>query len=348
MKIALITDTHFGARGDSEVFHDFFERYYRGHFFPELRARGIEQVIHLGDAFDRRKYSNHYTLSRCKEYFFQQFARFGTSLGAKLDLIVGNHDIFHKNTLHPNTGELVIGNVSIYNVSIIDHPTYRIYDGLKVLLIPWICEENQADTFKLMRETNATVLFGHLELKGFEMYKGIPQETGLNVDEFLPFDLVCSGHYHTKSKRGNIHYLGCPYEMTWSDYGDPKGFHVFDTETLELEFVENPFTIFEKLDYTPGAFPYLPAAAGKYVKLLVSEKDEAFDESLKALEEVAINVQVVESRISLESDVTDNEMLEAEDTLSLIHRYIEGSEIRDKEKTFALIRDLHAEALSAE
>jgi DNA repair exonuclease SbcCD nuclease subunit len=52
---------------------------------------------------------------------------------------------------------------------------------------------------------------------------------------FLKFELVMSGHFHTKSQKGNITYLGNTYQMYWNDYADQRGFHIFDTDTLKLE-----------------------------------------------------------------------------------------------------------------
>ena len=56
MKIALITDTHFGARNDSIPFNDYFYKFYEDVFFPEIDKRGINTIIHLGDTMDRRKF----------------------------------------------------------------------------------------------------------------------------------------------------------------------------------------------------------------------------------------------------------------------------------------------------
>ena len=44
-KIAIITDTHFGAREDSKVLHDFFEDFYINHFFPYLKRENIKPLI---------------------------------------------------------------------------------------------------------------------------------------------------------------------------------------------------------------------------------------------------------------------------------------------------------------
>ena len=72
MKVAIITDTHFGARSDSIPFDNFFESFYNDSFFPEIEKQGVKTIIHLGDIFDRRKYINFNTLASCKKYFFDR------------------------------------------------------------------------------------------------------------------------------------------------------------------------------------------------------------------------------------------------------------------------------------
>ena len=58
MKIALLNDTHFGARNDSPAFLDYFMRFYNEIFFPYLKDNNIKTLIHLGDVVDRRKFIN--------------------------------------------------------------------------------------------------------------------------------------------------------------------------------------------------------------------------------------------------------------------------------------------------
>ena len=88
MKIALVTDTHFGARGDSVQFDNYFRKFYTEVFFPELQRRGIKTIIHLGDVFDRRKYINFNILKSCREYFFDQLTKHDITC----HMIAGNHD----------------------------------------------------------------------------------------------------------------------------------------------------------------------------------------------------------------------------------------------------------------
>ena len=50
MKIAVLSDTHFGARKGSKYLHDHFELFYKNVFFPALEEHRVEAVIHMGDA----------------------------------------------------------------------------------------------------------------------------------------------------------------------------------------------------------------------------------------------------------------------------------------------------------
>ena len=99
MKIALITDQHFGARNDSQIFLDYYEEFYSNVFFPKLEEEGIQTLFMLGDTFDRRKYLNFYTLKRAKEMFFDPLAY----MGIDVHILAGNHDTYFKNTNDVNS-----------------------------------------------------------------------------------------------------------------------------------------------------------------------------------------------------------------------------------------------------
>jgi predicted phosphodiesterase len=286
MKIALITDTHFGARSDSQQFDAYFKKFYDDVFFPELEKRKISQIIHLGDCFDRRKYINFNSLSNCKKYFFEQVE----SRGIDMDMIIGNHDTFYKNTNDVNSPSLLLGEYP--SIRTYDKAQVVNYDGLKILLMPWICTDNYEHTTKMIEGKVATVCFGHLELAGFIMYKG--QDAHLGHDGFDPalfkdFKLVCSGHFHHKHGRGNVQYLGNPYQLFWNDFEDDRGFHIFDTKTLDLEFIKNPNTIFEKYYYDDEKEDPLSIDITKFnsklIKIIVVNKKDfyKFDKFVEAI-----------------------------------------------------------------
>ena len=251
MKIAIITDTHWGARNDSQAFTNYFIKFYEDIFFPTLLERDIRTVVHMGDIVDRRKFINYKTLYQMRHNFFDQcWDRY-----ISLHMIIGNHDTFFKNTNQVNSMDCLRmmmsgsegdggGMVRIYH-----DPTEVVFDGTKVFFQPWICPENKEQSLDAISNTDAQILFGHLEVQGFEMHLGAINHEGLSPKVFEKFEYAFSGHFHHKSDNGNVYYLGNPYQITWSDYKDPRGFHIFDTETRELEFIQNPYEMFYKIYY---------------------------------------------------------------------------------------------------
>ena len=133
------------------------------------------------------------------------------------------------------------------DVKIYTKTTQVEFDGLDMLFIPWICDDNREDTIFQIDNSTSQIAMGHLEVKGFEMHKGVMNEHGLESNQFRRFEKVLSGHFHKKSDDGHIFYLGTQYQIMWSDYNCPKGFHTFDTDTRELDRIENPMPIFKKL-----------------------------------------------------------------------------------------------------
>ena len=69
MKVAIITDQHFGARKNSKLFHDYFLNFYENVFFPSLEKEGISVVVDLGDTFDSRKGIDFAALAWAKDHY---------------------------------------------------------------------------------------------------------------------------------------------------------------------------------------------------------------------------------------------------------------------------------------
>ena len=158
------------------------------------------------------------------------------NLGVKVWQLVGNHDVYYKNTNKINS---IDGLLSSYdNIIPISKPGEYDINGFKAFMLPWICDENYQQTISTIAATNAKVAFGHLELQGFQLYPGCIQERGIDKGIIEKFETVFSGHYHTRSNDGQTFYLGNPYQMYWNDCGDKRGFNILDTDTGEIEFVE--------------------------------------------------------------------------------------------------------------
>jgi DNA repair exonuclease SbcCD nuclease subunit len=354
MKIALITDTHWGVRNDNASFHDNSKKFLDDVFFPRLNADGINHVIHLGDIVDRRKYVNFLTAKRLREDFLVPLENNKITL----DIIAGNHDVYYKNTNEVNALEEII-NGRYYNINIYtEATTVTQEDSTPILYVPWINDQNRAATLKEIYDTKSQIVLGHLELEGFQMYRGSMASHGDSPDLFGRFDLVCSGHYHHKSTSGNIHYLGSHSQFTWSDHGDERGFHILDTETKELEFVANPYEMFAKVWYDDKTTSKDPddidvnKLKDKFVKVIVSNKTDLykFDKFIERIEKIGvIDLQVVEDHLNLNLEDDQDIVNEAESTVEIFKKYIDQIDVSiNKKKLENTIVGLYNEALTVQ
>jgi len=350
MKIALITDTHFGARNDNSNFNEYFFNFYENQFFPYLKEHGITDVIHLGDVMDRRKYVSYRIAKDFRERFINRFENIN------FHMLVGNHDTFYKNTNDVNSlQELVDGRHN--NIKVYDKSTEVEFDGFKILFVPWINADNMSHTTNMLKTSDAQVCMGHLELNGFEMQKGLVMDHGWDKHEFKRFDMVMSGHYHHKSDDGQIYYLGTPYEIYWNDWNDPKGFHVFDTEKRELERIINPLKIFSKIFYDDSNKSYdnfdMSPYKDKYVKLVVVNKKDLyqFDQFVdKLLQADCYEVKIIEDFSELNANNVSDDIVEnTEDTMTLLERYIDDLDVTlSKSRLKNTMRTLYTEAQDLE
>jgi len=340
MKILLITDQHFGVRNDNLHFVEHYRKFYSKIVIPFLKASGIKEIINLGDTFDKRRSINYMSLEAAKEMWFDPVKE----LGCKMTALIGNHDIYYKNTLRINSPEELLGG---YDIDVIDEPTTRSYDGTDILFLPWICDENYDRTLRSITESTAPVCMGHLELNGFEAHPGHVMDKGIDMNIFSKFTKVFSGHYHTKSNKNNCYYLGNPYQLYWNDYGQKRGFHVFDTETLRTTFYRNPFDTFHKLYYNDGVvLPNEEEVKGTFVKLIVEDKGDytKFDYFVRQLQDIGLaDLKIVED---LSVDIEGGDVVvETEDTITLLDNYIDDIDLKvDKSNVKNIMRSLYMEA----
>ena len=347
MKIGLIGDTHYNFRKANKAFHEYFAKFYDEVFFPTLKKNKIKTVIHLGDAFDNRKGIDYWALDWAKENVYDRFQ----DLGITVYNIVGNHDAYYKNSNEINAIDTLLQ--QYYNVVRVSKPTEYNIEGMEAVLLPWICSDNEKDTFELLDKTEAKVVFGHLELNGFSVYPGQYQQEGLDKKIFQKFDRVYSGHYHTRSDDGKIFYLGNPYQMFWNDLNDKRGFHIFDTDDYKLDYYQNPHTMFERVYYennNPKDFDasYL---TDKMVKIVVRQRDDykMFDKFVDAIVKAnPLELKIIENVDVYDEDVNYDE-IPTEDTLSILDKYVEESEFElDKNTIKKLLREFYREALEVE
>ena len=345
MKIAIITDQHFGCRKNSKLFHDYFLKFYDEVFFPALEKEGITTIIDMGDTFDSRKGIDFSALTWSKEYYFDRLKE----MGITVHTIVGNHTAYYKNTNEINAVDLLLREYD--NVHVYSETTSILVDNLSILLVPWINNENEKQSLGLIKRSSSPVCMGHLELQGYKVNDYVIMDHGLDDQPFEKFKKVYSGHFHTRSNQDNIYYLGNPYEIYWNDCADTRGFHFFDTETLEHTPINNPYRLFYKIYYedTPHQTFDAREYEDKIVKVIVRKKSDLtqFEKFIDKL----YSANVAELKIVENFDFTgwydkdDSSEVESEDTLSILNRYIEEAEISlDKSVIKKMVDEIYQEA----
>lgn len=337
MLIACITDQHFGARNDNPVILDNQQLFYEDVFFPKIDELGIKNVIDLGDTFDKRKSVNISTLSRSRSVYFDHIK----DRGIQLDVIIGNHTAFYKDSNAVNTIDMVLDGYD--NIRVIRHRPEEVdYDGLRIMLMPWINKSNLTDCLEAVKKNTSSILMAHLELEGFTMQKGTVCKHGMKASTFnRAFDQVYSGHFHSPSSQGNITYLGSPYETTWADYGDVKGFHILDTETSELTLVHNPHGLHMKVNFEDRGDWKDSDFEGKIVRLVINTQSVR-SEVLEVVDHItnmkAAEVKTIDNYVT--RSVKQNISLDVEDlssTKQMIDSYVDEmpeDRPRDDVKTF--------------
>lgn len=357
MRLALINDTHAGARGDNVQVNDFFFRFWDNIFFPALTKHKVDRVVHLGDVVDRRKFINFAIWNKWQTGFFD---RLNNEFNIPIDLLTGNHDCYYRNTNDVNALSELIGKYP--NVRIFSEPQDMQYGSLLVALVPWINSGNYETAMEYLRTTKAPVILGHLEITGFEMDQGNVCLSGMNKATFERFDMVLTGHFHHRSTDGIISYLGNQYEITWADYKDPRGFHILDTETRELTFIQNPYRLFHKILYDDSIqnFEYwkrhdFQAYSNAFVKVVVTRKQNPylFDTVMDSLyKSVPLDVTVVEDYTESALDAAQGIGVDqAEDTVTIIRKCVDGMTMPggvDPEILKGRLQELYVEAVNSE
>jgi len=356
-KVAVLNDTHFGVRNSSDIFIEYHRKFFEEFFFPYLKANSITHILHLGDLYDNRKYINYKVANASRKMFLEPLRDFGLTM----DIIPGNHDLYYRNTSDLMSLKEMLGYFTS-NVNVVTEPRVVEYGSLKVGLIPWINAENYSKCIQFAETAAADWVGAHLELDGFEMMRGVKSTHGMSADIFSRFERVLTGHFHTKSDLMNIQYLGSQLEFTWADAGDPKYFHVIDTETREIEAVRVPYTIFERVVYDDSkdggmlsTFDF-ERLCDKFVKVVVARKTDPyeFDRFIEKIQDSGFthDLKIAESFEEFAGEnvsLDENTEVILEDTADILDSYVEATETDlDHTRLKELMRTTYIEACNTE
>jgi len=339
----MIADTHWGCRNDNPNFYDYQQKFISNVFIPYLKKFKIKHVVHLGDLVDNRKQINVQTGSRLREDFLEPL----NALEIDVMFIAGNHDVYYKTSNRINAlREIVDGK---YNIKLYDNlPTEVMIDGTKILMVPWISPENREASLRWIEASNTKYCMAHLELKGFEQTKGRLASHGDNYELFQKFDAVFSGHYHIRSNRNNIYYIGSAFHFNWGDYSNFAGFMVLDTDTGERVWIKNPYKIFTKFEYDEDSIPDVAEAKDTYCRVNVVNKtsESKFNDFIDKINELGVIDLLIDEKVApveIGQEETEEEI--SDDTLELFRKAISKLDVSDREELQLLTEEIYKEAL---
>lgn len=241
----MIGDTHLGLGypNKSDKWFEVHKEYFYDFLIPLLKkeSKPGDIAIHMGDLFDNRDFIpiQHMNLALDVVEEISKILPF--------HLIIGNHDLWTRST---STINAVRPLRFIDNVFIYDSPTKVEYNGLNLLMMPYV--NNKGEQIKqIQNNRDCHYLFCHSDLNGAKMHLtsvGHRNMNKIDVEEFSNFKKVYSGHYHIVQESKNFTFVGNIFHMDRNDYNNQKGIFCLDTNTGEETFYENNLSpIFKKV-----------------------------------------------------------------------------------------------------
>lgn len=357
-KIAILNDTHIGYKNSSQIFLDYMQRFFEEVFFPYCEKEGIDTILHLGDIFDHRKHVSVKALHFTRTFLLNQIRE----RGMKMHILPGNHDIAYKNSLELCSMFEILQHYTDC-VTIHMNPEVVEFEGTNIGLVPWMAPENMDECVEFIQTAETSILAGHFEIAGFRyIANSNMKSSGFNKETFKRYDMVLSGHYHTKSNHGNITYLGSQYQFNWSDVDDRKYFHVLDTSSRDLIPVENPLRLYTKFYYDDSKAEKLEDIIkkrkhnkrnieGNYVRVVVTEKKDyhIFDQFITFIKgHQPFDLQIIENFDEFLRDGDEgSESIVIEDTATLLLDFVDNNinTNLDKELLKKYLNELYTEAM---
>lgn len=335
MKFCIVSDLHIGIKKSSDVYLKSVSDFFYSQLFPYLQKNAIKNVIVLGDVFDTREAVN----VKAMNFVYKLF-----SMPFNFIILVGNHDLYHKNSSELTSLKILS---KFNNVKLVIKPE----EIFGMTFVPWIIDEEE---FKVYIDSVKTkICFGHFDIDTFSYTGNAIQSHSMSPDLFSKFDKVFSGHFHTRTSKiinnTEITYVGCPYELTRSDIGNQKGFHIFDSDTTNYEFIEN--TVSPKhIQIKYPADVDNDILTNNFIDIFVDEKDLSNDDAIKSylkkfnddscLQPPTVKIIKADDYLTDELQISD----ESKSIIELITEYVQKQEVLNKEELIDLLNTVYEEA----
>lgn len=238
-EIILISDIHYGVHGSSEWVNNINE-YFDNFFIPFVKGRvasGSNPIIFvLGDYFQDRV-----RLTLEIIHYGQQMMRKLSAI-CPVHMLVGNHDNYEKVNTEINSLNIFS---DMENVTIYDKFTTIDVNGTIIDVMPWFGETRECmiAANKLIKKSNADLIFMHSDINGCSMDNGTAITDGVDSNAFKGTKIY-SGHIHKRQHTKKVTYIGSPYHTSKSDVGNEKGIYILSCNGHNVEeyFYKNTFS----------------------------------------------------------------------------------------------------------
>lgn len=360
-KVAFVGDMHFGLSPNNslkfEIIFESQKRFISNCLIPTLKAQGIKDIVFVGDIYDQRRRVDSLISQYIEDIFQNELADFNCIV------VQGNHDTYYKDDLSVSA----LSNIkSKSNVRVVSKITPIELYGKKFLFTPWLTTELSEQFIGNVSKISGKFdyLVGHFETIGFPFEGGDICLEGIDpAILYSNFKRTISGHFHTqtfKEMNGSyIHYLGTPYQLTFAECGEVKGFHIFDLDADVSTFVENTHSAkFIRVNYPRDSVDSGFDIEGNFVELRYDEKttdDELFvvESKIRAMNPASFKsyMNVPDKIEDMISDRTEEDVkifedmtvaIISENMISMTKVFLEAKPYHDPEIVLELIEEIRA------
>lgn len=332
--IILLGDLHFGSKKNESFFlayqKKFFDMFFS--YLDDYKKAGfpVTDIIQLGDVLDNRQNLNFMTNTFIQDYFIKTIE----AREEKWHVITGNHDTYLKSSLSiSGTKQIFKGRK---NIEIMDSPRVLTLHGVDFVCVPWICKENYDQCLNFINENRSKdrYLCGHFEIINYKITPQYISKVGIDAKTLYGYKDVFSGHFHTSSSDGYIHYVGTPYQINWNDYGNNKRFLLLNPKQkcYQERPLDSSLQLFWKLDIEDIDIKdvqkngyNLPALNKAYIKVVVNSpvKDRDLAWFMNYLEETySPRFLAVEDNLNKVKEVVELNPEEVDDPFSALQKTI--------------------------
>ena len=216
--------------------------------FETAAERNVDYIFFLGDLFHERSKIDTKNYMITFDVFMKHMLNDAST--RQMYLLVGNHDMYHKESCDINSVKPLS---AIPRISIVQNPVSMELGGRKIDWLPY-SENPIEDLNNFKKKGVGDILFAHIAVSGASTntFYGVRSDVIVEHDKemvrvdaslFEDWDMAMFGHYHgAQPLSKKAEYVGSPLQLTFGEVFQQKHLIILDLETMEKEYVVNDFS----------------------------------------------------------------------------------------------------------